>query len=110
MKRTMQVLAIALPLVFQGAWAQGKSGERSGAEIYNQQCSKCHAKGVNGAPKFGDRTAWNPRLKQGLDSTVSSAIRGHGKMPSRGGMSDLTDAELRSAVVYMMNGGKGPKK
>jgi cytochrome c5 len=76
---------------------------RSGEEIVKAQCSKCHQAGVGGAPKIGDRAAWIPRLKPGLDVVVRSAINGHGGMPARGGMASLTDAELRSAIVYMFN-------
>jgi cytochrome c5 len=77
--------------------------QRSGEEIVKQVCSECHATGKHGAPKFNDKAAWVPRLKNGLEATVSSAIRGHGNMPARGGMASLTDAELRSAIVYMFN-------
>ena len=76
---------------------------RSGEQIVKAQCSKCHQAGVGGAPKIGDRAAWTQRLKPGLDVVVRSAINGHGGMPARGGMADLTDAELRSAIVYMFN-------
>jgi cytochrome c5 len=76
---------------------------RTGKEIVEAQCVKCHGTGVGGAPKIGDRAAWIPRLKQGLDTVVASAIHGHGAMPPRGGMADLTDVEIRSAVVYMFS-------
>jgi cytochrome c5 len=76
---------------------------RSGEQIVKAQCSKCHQAGVGGAPKIGDRAAWTQRLKPGLDVVVRSAINGHGGMPARGGMANLTDAELRSAIVYMFN-------
>jgi len=82
-----------------------KAPERSGEQIVQMQCSKCHQDGVGGAPKIGDRSAWIPRLKPGLDVVVRSAINGHGGMPARGGMANLTDAELRSAIVYMFNKG-----
>jgi hypothetical protein len=42
-------------------------------------------------------------MKKGLPYLVSSAIHGHGGMPPRGGMADLTDSELRSAILYMYN-------
>jgi cytochrome c5 len=77
--------------------------DRSAAEIVEQRCAKCHQAGEGGAPRIGDRSAWIPRLKQGLDVVVRSAIKGHGGMPARGGQADLSDAELRSAIVYMMN-------
>ena len=41
------------------------------------------------------------RARDGFDSLVQSAIRGHGQMPARGGMADLTDAEMRDAVAFM---------
>lgn len=77
--------------------------DRSGEQIVKERCAQCHQTGEGGAPKIGDRAAWIPRLKQGLDIVVSSAIKGHGGMPARGGQADLTDAELRSAIVFMMN-------
>jgi cytochrome c5 len=39
------------------------------------------------------------------DGTVRSAIHGHGNMPARGGMADLTDPEVRAAILYMFNPG-----
>jgi cytochrome c5 len=81
----------------------GARGERGAEQIVRTQCVKCHEDGVGGAPRIGDRTAWIPRLKQGVDSLVRSAINGHGGMPPRGGMANLTDSELRSAIVYMFN-------
>ena len=87
-----------------------KTPERSGEQIVQMQCSKCHQEGVGGAPKIGDRSAWIPRLKPGLDVVVRSAMNGHGGMPARGGMADLTDAELRSAIIYMFNKGTVPPK
>jgi len=76
---------------------------RTGEEIVRRQCFKCHQEGKNGAPRIGDRAAWIPRLSHGLDVTVRSAINGHGGMPARGGLADLTDAELKSAIVYMFS-------
>jgi cytochrome c5 len=78
---------------------------RTGKQIVEAQCIKCHGTGVGGAPKIGDRAAWTPRVSEGLDVVVRSAIHGHGAMPPRGGMADLTDSEIRSAIVYMFNVG-----
>lgn len=78
-------------------------GQRSGRQIVDAQCSKCHESGKGGAPKIGDRAAWIPRLSQGFEATVRSAINGHGGMPARGGLSNLTDHEIRGAIVYMFN-------
>lgn len=81
------------------------TAERTGEQVVKLQCVKCHDSGLGGAPKIGDRAAWTPRLTQGIDLAVRSAIRGHGGMPSRGGMADLTDGEIRAAVLYMFSQG-----
>jgi cytochrome c5 len=91
-----------------GEWVEPIGGvtpalERKGKQIVEAQCSKCHQDGVFGAPKIGDRQAWILRLRKGLDYLVRSAINGHGPMPPRGGMANLTDAELRAAILYMFN-------
>ena len=92
-----------------GKWAEpidprAPAAPRTGEAIVKAQCSKCHQDGKGGAPRIGDRDAWIPRLSIGLDNAVRSAIKGHGGMPARGGMADLTDAELRSAVIYLFRG------
>ncbi|HEV8095844.1 MAG TPA: c-type cytochrome [Burkholderiales bacterium] len=89
-----------------GKWVEPASAkdmvaERSGAQVVKEQCAKCHQKGDGGAPKVGDRDAWKPRLSAGVDSLVRSAIRGHGGMPPRGDKADLTDSEVRNAILYM---------
>jgi len=83
---------------------------RSGEEIVKLRCADCHETGKNNAPKIGDKSAWIPRLKPGFDSLVQSAIHGHGAMPARGGMPDLTDAEIRSAIAYMIGDPSAAKK
>jgi cytochrome c5 len=85
------------------ASAKDMAVERSGKQVVDTQCAKCHTKGVGGAPKIGDRAAWAPRLTQGVDALVLSAIRGHGGMPARGDKADLTDSELKAAITYMFN-------
>jgi cytochrome c5 len=77
--------------------------DRSGKEIVEVRCKDCHEQGKDGAPRIGDQAAWIPRLKNGLDVTVRSAIHGHGKMPARGGMAEFTDTEIRRAIVYMFH-------
>ncbi len=39
--------------------------ERTGKQIVEAQCIKCHGTGVGGAPKIGDRAAWTPRVRRG---------------------------------------------
>ncbi|HYL24834.1 MAG TPA: c-type cytochrome [Burkholderiales bacterium] len=84
--------------------------ERSGQAIVKAQCIKCHGSGKGGAPKLGDRAAWSERVKPGVDTLVRSAINGHGGMPARGGMANLTDAEIKNAVNYMVTTSIAPRK
>ena len=90
-----------------GQWKEpadpGVAGQRTGRQIVEARCHECHETGKGGAPRIGDRTAWIPRLRQGFETTVRSAINGHGGMPARGGLPDLTDHEIRAAIVYMFN-------
>jgi cytochrome c5 len=76
--------------------------KRSGESIVKAACSECHATGRRGAPRIGDQKAWTERARQGFDGLVQSAIHGHGEMQARGGMADLSDAEVRDAVAYML--------
>lgn len=91
-----------------GKWTEPASAKdiavvRTGQQVAQAQCVKCHQEGLKGAPRIGDREAWIPRLKRGLDQTVRSAISGHGGMPPRGDKADLTDVEVRNAILYMFN-------
>lgn len=74
--------------------------------MFKAQCSACHATGAAGAPKFGDAGAWGPRIKQGFDALVNSALKGKGAMGAQGG-GDFTDIEIARAVAYMANNGGG---
>ena len=62
--------------------------------------------GVAGAPKFGDKAAWAPRIKQGMDALVQSALKGKGAMPPKGGNPALSDAEIRAAIDFMVSQAK----
>jgi len=93
-----------------GHWVEPVGGGtpavvRTSESIVRAQCATCHESGRDGAPKIGDQAAWIPRLKRGLDPLVASAVHGHGPMPSRGGLPDLSDAEIRGAIVYMFSYG-----
>lgn len=80
-------------------------GERTGEQVVAATCGKCHTTGESGAPKIGDRKAWIQRAKLGLNAVYTSALKGHAGMPARGGMAELSDAEVKRAVEFMMNSG-----
>src|SRR5262245_60203703 len=74
--------------------------------IYESTCAACHATGVIGAPKFGDAAQWQERLKKGRDTLYQSALSGTPKgMPPKGGKAELTDAQIKATVDYMISGG-----
>jgi cytochrome c5 len=93
----------------------GGTAARSGEEVTNTVCAACHNTGVQGAPKIGDKAAWAPHIKEGLNHLLANAIKGitvKGAMvmPPRGGAADLSDAEVASAIVYMANKSGGNLK
>ena len=77
-----------------------------GKSVYNKTCSMCHAAGVAGAPKPGDKENWAPRIAQGTETMYKHSIEGYtgnsGMMPARGGNPKLTDDEMKAAVDFMV--------
>ncbi len=90
--------AATAPAAEPAAAAAGQGGEA----VYSKACIACHSTGVAGAPKVGDKAAWEPRLAQGMGTLVSTALKGKGAMPPKGGHANLSDAEIKSAVEYML--------
>ena len=84
---------------------QAAAAGGAGEALYKQACVACHAAGVAGAPKLGDKAAWAPRLQQGLPALVQSAIKGKGAMPPKGG-SSASEQDVRAAVEYLVNASK----
>lgn len=84
------------------------AAERTGEQVVQSACGNCHLTGEGGAPRIGDKAAWLTRISPGIDAVTASAIRGHGGMPARGGFPELTDAEVRKAILYMF-GSEGGK-
>ena len=86
--------------------SDGKAAAPSdGKAVYDKVCMACHAAGVAGAPKLGDKAAWGPRVSTGSDALLQSVIKGKGAMPPRAG-SQLSDAELRAGVEFMVSQAK----
>jgi len=77
-----------------------------GKAVYDKICFACHAQGLAGAPKLGEKEAWAPRVKQGNAALVQSVIKGKGAMPPKAGSPALSDAEIRAAVDFMVSQSK----
>lgn len=78
------------------------SAARSGKEIYASTCGVCHDNGVAGSPKLDAKADWETRLSGGFAALVTSAIKGKGGMPARGGNPDITDSEMELVVSHMI--------
>jgi cytochrome c5 len=86
--------------------AAGHSLAADGKAVYEATCAACHATGAAGAPKFGDKAAWAPRIKTGAAALHTSALKGKGIMPAKGGNASLPDADIIAAADYMINHAK----
>jgi cytochrome c5 len=75
----------------------------AGVSVYNSKCVICHASGVAGAPKLGDKEAWAPRIATGMDAMLANAIKGKNAMPPRGTCTECSDADLAAAIDYMVS-------
>lgn len=97
-----EVVAAAAPAMPAASSAAASSSAMSGEQVYEATCKLCHSAGVAGAPKFGDKAAWEPRAAQGIDGLLNSVTTGKGAMPPKAGRTDLDPADLRNAILYML--------
>ena len=86
----------------QAAAAVNPAGEK----LYKSVCFACHATGVANAPKFGDKAAWDPYIKTGMDAMVKVAMQGKPPMPPKGGAANASEDDIRAAVQYMVDAAK----
>jgi cytochrome c5 len=96
------VASVTIPPAATKTAAAGAGGKG----VYDKVCTACHAAGIAGAPKFGDKAAWAARLKDGMPHVYEIALKGKGAMPPKGGNPALSDAEVKAAVDYMVAAAK----
>jgi cytochrome c5 len=105
MKKSILVAAAAALMISGQAMANDL-----GKQTYDSACFACHATGAAGAPKFGDKAAWAPRIAKGLDVLKQHALNGFkgesGFMPAKGGRADLSDEAVMAGVDYMTSQSK----
>lgn len=77
---------------------------RSGKEIYTAHCVACHSSGAAGAPKLGDKAAWEARLGQGEDALIASAMKGKGAMPPKGTCTGCSENDMKRVIDYLLAG------
>lgn len=100
-----EAVAAAAPAAPAPEAAAPAAAAGAGKALYDSVCMACHAAGVAGAPKFGDKAAWAPRLAEGFDTVLKIATTGKGAMPPKGG-STASDADFKAAVQYMVDAAK----
>lgn len=82
-------LAVSLPAA---------AGAPDGKAVWDQACAGCHAMM---APKTGDKAAWTPFVKLGVDAVTASVVKGKGTMRPLGGAK--TEADVRASVEYILD-------
>jgi cytochrome c5 len=92
--------ALVAALIAAGACARAETVEK----LYMDRCAICHLPGINGAPQVGDRNEWARRVSAGLRFVYRSALDGmpNTAMLAKGGHDDLSEAEVRAVVDYMI--------
>jgi cytochrome c5 len=107
-KKEIQKTAVAVAALPAAAPAAGQPMD--GKTVFQTACFACHGNGIAGAPKVGDKSAWAPRIAQGVPTLEKHALGGFqgstGVMPAKGGRTDLPDDAIRAAVEYMVSQGR----
>lgn len=93
---------IRLALAVAGTFFAGSGWALDGRAVYVQTCAPCHTSGVSGAPRLGDRLAWESRLRTGRNGLIAAVLKGKGAMPPKGGNANLSDSDVSAAVEYMI--------
>ena len=75
----------------------------AGKQLYESHCQQCHQGGLLGAPKYGDKAAWQPHISKGMATLYEHSAKGFNKMPPQA-VNGVTDAQVHAAVDYMVAG------
>lgn len=95
MKKTTGIVAALL-------LSAASLGVQADQAVYDKHCKGCHVAGVGGAPKPGDKAAWDARAAKGVDAMVQTVVTGKGAMPPKGTCASCDDATLKSAVEVLL--------
>ncbi|MHB1586770.1 MAG: c-type cytochrome [Acidiferrobacteraceae bacterium] len=101
---TVNTSTTAAP-VHHGKASIAHANVAQGKRVFQGTCFACHATGVAGAPKLGDKQEWAHHLAKGdkvLLQHAENGFTGHtGTMPARGGNPSLTNQDIADAIAYM---------
>jgi cytochrome c5 len=96
-RRLDLALALAVPLAAAGSEQTPLTAE----QLFARTCRACHQTGHMGAPRLGDRAAWQPLVRQGQAAITAQGWVGLRRMPPRGGDDEATLEEFARVVAYM---------
>lgn len=103
MKRFAHRCALAA-FAMAAVLGHGAAHAQDARRTYDAVCSGCHNTGLIGAPKVGTTADWTPRLQAGVATLYRNAIAGTPKgMPPKGGRTELSEADIRGLVDYMLS-------
>ncbi|MDZ7661354.1 c-type cytochrome [Thiohalophilus sp.] len=98
MKKAITGTVVSLAMLGLASVASAAEGQQT----YQQACFACHGTGAAGAPKL-EKSAWADRLSKGKETLYNHALNGFNAMPAKGGRADLSDADVKAAVDYMLS-------
>ncbi len=94
----MKKLLIAASMLVLSAGVQAAQDPEA---VFNRACGVCHNGQLPMAPKKGDAAAWEPRLKQGMDTLVQHVTNGFNAMPPKGMCMDCTAEDYKATIEWM---------
>lgn len=100
-----------LPLLILLLCIAAAAGAASPQTVYTEACAHCHTPGISGAPRLGDRAEWLQRIRPGFRLLYQAAIEGvpNTTMAARGGHRELSDADIRAIVDFMVSAAALPR-
>ena len=94
----MKKLLLAASMLVLSAGVQAAQDPEA---VFKRSCGVCHNGQLPMAPKKGDAAAWEPRLKQGMDTLVQHVTNGFNAMPPRGMCMDCTAEDYKATIEWM---------
>lgn len=94
----MKKLLLAASMLVLSAGVQAAQDPEA---VFNRSCGVCHNGQLPMAPKKGDAAAWEPRLKQGMDTLVQHVTNGLNAMPPKGMCMDCTAEDYKATIEWM---------
>ncbi len=83
--------------------AAAKPDAGRGKSVYDATCSVCHAAGVAGAPKAGDKAAWASRMKTGISALYASRSKARMRCRPRAAISrSPTPMSTRRWITWLV--------